>query len=162
MSSISIRRTVGTLFFLLTAITGYGQGVDFKTGKGQDKKMFEAVSAKDSLQVKAALNKGANPNFRVKAGFFEMSLLILAVQQNDFAIVKLLLDHKAEVDFRDAFNMTALMFAAHGGNEKLVSYLISKGADVRATDGKGNSVLSGAQESKNQEVISLIEAQLKK
>ncbi|MBF9220879.1 ankyrin repeat domain-containing protein [Hymenobacter ruricola] len=161
MSSASIRKAVSVLSLLLIAVSGHGQGVNFNTGKGQDKKLFEAVSAQDSTQVKAALNKGANPNFRVKAGFFEMSLLILAVQKNDFATVKLLLDHNAEVDFRDAFNMTALMFAAHGGNTRMVSYLISKGADVQANDGKGNSVLSAAQESKNQEVIQLIESKLK-
>jgi ankyrin repeat protein len=161
MSNTLIRTTVLIWAFLLTVIAGYGQKVTFDTGKGQDKKLYEAVSAKDTLRVAAALDKGANPNFRVKGGFFEMSLLILAVQQNDLATAKLLLDRKAEIDFRDAFNMTALMFAAHNGNKKTVSYLISKGADVRATDGKGNSVLSAAQESKNQEVISLIEAQLK-
>ena len=161
MSGNSIQKIAAVLLLLLTALPGYGQEVVFNAGKGQDKKLYEAVSAKDTLQVKAALSKGANANFRVKAGFFEMSLLILAVQQNDFATVKLLLDHNAEVDFRDAFNLTALMFAAHSGNKNLVSYLISKGADVRADDGKGNSVLSAAQESKNQEVINLIEAQLK-
>ncbi|MCI1185968.1 ankyrin repeat domain-containing protein [Hymenobacter sp. DH14] len=163
MTIVSIRKAVAILSLLLTvtAVAGHGQGIDFNTGKGQDKKLYEAVSAKDTTQVQAALDKGANPNFRVKAGFFEMSLLILAVQKNDFATVKLLLDHQAEVDFRDAFNMTALMFAAHSGNKKLVSYLISKGADVKAHDGKGNSVLSAAQESKNQEVIQLIESKLK-
>ncbi len=162
MSIIFSRKAIALLFLLLAAFAGYGQRIAINTGKGEDKKLYEAISAKDSARVQAALDRGANPNFRIKAGSFEMSLLILAVQKNDFATIKMLLDHHAEVDFRDAFNTTALMFAAYGGNKDIVSYLISKGADVNANDGKGNSVLSAARESKNQEIINLIEDQLRK
>jgi ankyrin repeat protein len=38
---------------------------------------------------------------------------------------------------------------------------LKNGADVKATDGQGNSVLSAAKEKNNPEIIKLIEAKLK-
>ncbi len=133
------------------------------SSKGQDlnKKLHNAVIEKDTASVKFLLEQGANANYKPKVGFFEMSLLIWAAQNNDLADVKLLVEHNAEVDFRDAFKTTALMYAASKGSKDIVTYLISKGADVTAKDGQGNSVLSAAKESKNKELITIIEALLK-
>jgi ankyrin repeat protein len=148
-------KTILTLSALLLTVS-------LSFGQGKDQQLYKAVSAKDTLQVEKLLNKGADANYKVKFGFLEMSMLIAAVQKNDFKTVQLLLDHKAEVDFRDAFKSTALMYAAHSGNRKIVAYLISKGADVYATDDQGNSVLSAAREGKHPEVIALIESYQKK
>ncbi|WP_419788510.1 ankyrin repeat domain-containing protein [Mucilaginibacter sp. SP1R1] len=105
--------------------------------------------------------KKADANFKKKTGgFLEISMLILAVQNNDLRDVKLLVGHGAEVDWRDAFKTTALMYAANKGNKDIVIYLIKSGADVKAKDEQGNSVLSAAQEGKNNEVIGLIKKSL--
>jgi ankyrin repeat protein len=42
----------------------------------------------------------------------------------------------------------------------LVLALLEAGADVSASDGTGNTVLSAAKEGKNQEVVLLIQAKL--
>ena len=131
-------------------------------GQDLNKDLHKAVVAKDTIGVKKLLESGADANYRPKSGFFEMSLLIWAVQKQDYGNVKLLIEHKAEVDFKDAFKSTALMYAANTGNMDIVSYLISKGADPTATDDQGNSVLSAAKESKNKEVIELIKKLQKK
>nr|WP_255478529.1 ankyrin repeat domain-containing protein [Rufibacter sp. XAAS-G3-1] len=56
------------------------------------------------------------------------------------------------------FNTTALMYAASKGNKEIVELLLSSGADVNATDGGGNTVLTAAKESQNSEIIMLIES----
>jgi ankyrin repeat protein len=134
----------------------------FASAQTISQQLFEAVSKSDSAKVEILLNGGGNPNLRKKFGFLEMSMLILAVQHGDVKIVKLLVDHKAEINFRDAFKTTALMYAANKGNKPIVEILIAGKADVNAKDDQGNSVLSAAKESKNEQVIRLIEKLSKK
>jgi ankyrin repeat protein len=129
--------------------------------QNNNESLYKAVMNSDSLMVKELLNKGADANYKMKTGQFEMSMLIWAVQKQNFSITKLLIEHKAEVDWRDWFKTTALMYAANSGNKPIVQLLIAHGADVNASDGQGNSVLSAAQESKNQELITLIENKIK-
>jgi len=90
------------------------------------------------------------------------SVLTTAVNNRDVAVVKMLLARHADVNWKDGFNTTALMYAPALGNKELTGLLLAAGADVRASDGKGNTVLSAAKESKNQEVIQLIEDRLDK
>jgi ankyrin repeat protein len=127
-------------------------------GQTKNEQLFQAVMKNDSSKVEAYLNDGADPNFKIKKGFFEMDMLIWAVQHQDTKIITLLVEHKAEVDWRDAFKTTALMYAANTGNKTIVDFLIAHGADPNAKDEQGNSVLSAAKESKNEEVIKLIES----
>jgi len=140
-------------FIIFSASLAFGQDLN--------KDLYEAVTSKDTANVRRLLELGANPNSKPKVGFFELSLLIWACQNNDLSTVKLLVDHKADVDFRDAFKSTALMYAAYKGHIEIVSYLISKGADVNAKDSQGNSVLTAAKESKNKDLIKLIEGMQK-
>ncbi len=121
-----------------------------------NEQLYKAIHNKDSITVKNLLDKKANPDFKKKVGFFEMSMLILAVQNNDISDVKLLVSHGAKVDWRDAFSSTALMYAAALGNKDIILYLINNGADVNAKDKQGNSVLSAAKESKNSEAIEIV------
>jgi len=146
-------KTFITLILLFSATLAFGQT--------KDEQLYNAVMKSDSLKVETLLNQDANPNFKVKQGFFEFSPLIWAVQHQDLKIVKLLVEHKAEVDWRDGFKTTALMYAASKGNKAIVEFLIAHGADPNAKDEQGNSVLSAAKESKNDEVIKLIEKLLK-
>jgi len=140
-------------FIILVLIT---LSTSFAFGQNLSKDLHEAVKAKDTSNVRRLLELGADPNYKAKVGFFELSLLIWASQNNDFQTVKLLVDHKAVVDFRDAFKSTALMYAAYKGNIEIVSYLIAKGADVNAKDDQGNSVLTAAKQSENKDLIKLI------
>src|SRR6195952_177453 len=98
-------------------------------------KLYKAVSDKDTLMVDQLLQKGADAHYQKKSGgFFVMSMLILSAQKGDYKSTQLLVDHKAEVDWKDAFNSTALMYAAAIGDKRIVLYLISKGANVNADD----------------------------
>ena len=50
------------------------------------------------------------------------------------------------------------MRTANTGYKRIVVFLIDHGADPNAKDEQGNSVLSAAKESKNEEVIKLIQS----
>ncbi len=130
-------------------------------GQNKDELLYQAISKKDTAKVKSLLIQGANPNFKKKVGEFEISMLILAIQERNYTISKLLVDHKVDVNFKDWFKTTALMYAANFGDKHIVELLIANGADVNAKDEQGNSVLSAAKESKNEEVIKLIESLVK-
>ncbi|RFZ95667.1 ankyrin repeat domain-containing protein [Mucilaginibacter conchicola] len=145
------------LFFIFYLIfTGVYAGA-----QDLNQRLYKAVAAKDTLAVEKLLSSGADANYKPKMGQAEMNLLSVAVTKNDFKCVKLLIDHKANVDGRDWFNTTPLMYAANGGNLEIIKYLLQKGADVKANDGQGNTVLSAAKEKNNPEVIKLIEDKLK-
>ena len=53
------------------------------------------------------------------------------------------------------------MYAANTGDMAIINYLLQNGADVKANDGQGNTVLSAAKEKNNAAVIKLIEDRLK-
>lgn len=138
-----------TIILLLVTAASFCQGIN--------EQLYQAISKKDSLTVKELLKKKADANFKKKTGgFLEMSMLILAVQNDDLNNVKLLISGGADVNWKDVFKTTALMYAASKGNKEIVVYLIKSGADVNAKDEQGNSVLSAAEEGKNVEVIALI------
>lgn len=56
-----------------------------------------------------------------------------ATRQGDVIKVRLLLDQGVDIDARDEHGQTALMNAAHAGQEELARLLIEKGADLNVT-----------------------------
>jgi ankyrin repeat protein len=84
-------------------------------------RLYKAVSAKDTTAVEALLTKGADANYKFKMGQAEMNLLSVAVTNKDFKSVRLLVEHKANVNGRDWFNTTPLMYASNGGNLDIVN-----------------------------------------
>lgn len=148
-----MKRFILFFAFAISAICGKAQA-------GNDK-LYKAVKANDTTLAEKLINNGADVNFRPKMMNAEMSLLILAVQQDQFKMVKLLVDHKIEIDWKDWFGSTALMYAAYKGNVNIIGYLIKNGADVHFTDKQGNTVLSAAKEGGNADAIKLVEDSLK-
>jgi uncharacterized protein len=131
--------------------------------QGNDEQLYAAIQKNDKAVVESLLRKKADPNYVKQAGpWMKVSPLITAVNNANVEIVMLLIANNAQVDWRDGFNTTALMYAAANGNKEIVELLIANGADVNSTDGDGNTVLTAAKESKNEEVIALIESKLQK
>ena len=139
---------------ICTSICAFGQ-------VGNDN-LYKAVVAGDSIAVKQLLSDKADPNYIKAAGpWMKVNVLITAVNNGSFNNVKMLVANKANVKWRDGFNTTALMYAAAGGRMDIVNLLLSSGADINDNDGKGNTVLTAAKESKNKELVTLIEGKVK-
>lgn len=60
------------------------------------------------------------------------------------ALVKLLVDHGADIDAENGGGKTPLMFAAMFGHKEIVVYLIHRGADTKAQTFLGMSAVQMA------------------
>ena len=67
--------------------------------------------------------------------------------------MKILINHKADLEARDNGDMTALMWSSFNGKLDVVQELIRAGAQVNAITRDQNTALSLARSRKHQEVI---------
>lgn len=143
-----------SLFASLTSIA--------QTSTDKSDQLFQAVRKSQVPLVKAFLDQNADPNYIKATGpWMKTNLLITAVNKENLEVVKLLVLHKADINWKDGFNTSALMYAGTKGNKEIFLYLLENGADIHATDGHGNTVLSAAREGGNKELIALVEEKLK-
>ena len=89
---------------------------------------------------------------RLIAGLYGKTALVLAIEDYNFALVKSLIDHGANVNFRDADGSTALMRAIKcSGYEpacmESAKLLIAKGANINVVDKFGRTAMWYAQAS---------------
>ena len=68
-------------------------------------------------------------------------MIVNATEKDRIEIVKMVLDKIADVNAKDKFGRTALMFAVRRGRQELVKELLEKGAEVNAKDDEGNTPL---------------------
>lgn len=81
-----------------------------------------------------------------------------ALFNEDFAAVRSYLDNGANVDERDKFGRTVLMYEAYGHNSSepdMCALLLSYGANVNARDHFGKSALNNAVEHEHPKLIRL-------
>jgi ankyrin repeat protein len=124
--------------------------------------LYRAVAKNDTTLLRQLIKQGADVNYIKQEGWMKVSPLITAVNGKNIALIKILLENRADVNWKDGFKTTALMYAASDGKEDIVKLLLDSGADVFAKDEQGNDVLSAAKESKNDKVIELIRQARKK
>ncbi len=62
--------------------------------------------------------------------FYDVSILWMAAAMNNFEIVKLLVEHGADVNHTTKTKSTPLRCACHNGNIIMARYLIEKGAEI--------------------------------
>ncbi|OON69229.1 ankyrin repeat domain-containing protein [Hymenobacter sp. CRA2] len=127
-----------------------------------NKDLFKAVMKNDAAAAEMLLAGGADANapIEVMPGF-RTTYLITAATNGNLNIVKSLLQHKAQINAKDAGQETALLAAASQGHKAIVEFLLQNGADVKAADGQGATLLAAAKASGNKEIIALIEQKLK-
>ncbi len=132
--------------------------------KAQDinEQLYLSITKNDKEKTSQLLKEGANANYIKSSGpWMKVSMLTTAVNNGNIDIVKDLISNKANVNWKDGFQTTALMYAAAKGNKEMVILLLDNGADINANDGKGNTVFSAAQESKNKELINYLDERKK-
>ena len=82
--------------------------------------------------------------------------LVIAVQQNDYQLVKLLLLNGADADSRIENGWSALMIAIRMGSFEIVKMIVDKGADVNINSPEGLSPLMLAAFCNNLELCKLL------
>ena len=133
----------------------------FAKAQSKNELLYLSIVRNEPEKVNQLLIDNADANYVFAKGpWMKVSVLITAVNNEHIEMVKALIKSKADVNWRDGFNCTALMYAAAKGNMELVNLLLENGADVTADDGKGNTALTAATESKNAELIKLIQQRL--
>jgi len=142
-----------TLLILLISIASFGQN--------KDEKLYNLVVKNDTKNAIKLISENADVNYVKKLGWAKVNLLITAINNINVEVVKSLLENNADVNWKDGFNSSALMYAASKGNKEIVDLLLKYGADINANDGLGNTVLTAAKESKNAELILFIESKMK-
>jgi ankyrin repeat protein len=99
-----------------------------------------ALWQKDGCQViKAMLEKNADPN--LQSDGTKISALQNAIMIRDSSIVRLLIEHKADVNIRNADAETALMLSAGEGFDEIVKMLLDAGADPNLISKENKSAL---------------------
>ncbi|KAG8131188.1 hypothetical protein E2320_017946 [Naja naja] len=84
----------------------------------------------------------------------------LAVQNGHPEVCKYLLDHGADVNFRDKNRRTALILACEAGNLSIAEILIRKGADIHLADALGHNALHYSMLSENTGIQSLLQSKM--
>jgi ankyrin repeat protein len=148
-----MKRFVIAFFIVFISFCAKAQSVN--------QQLLTAVKIKNAGMVEQLLKAGADVNYAESKNNFKVDPLILAVINEDIPTIRILVEHKAIVNWKDGFGDTALMYAAQIGNTLIINYLLDNGADIHAKDNHGNTVLSAAQEGKHQDAIKLIESKLK-
>ena len=108
---------------------------------GLNEYLIKAALLGDSVAVKKLLAVGANANHK---GWNDITPLFRAIVSGKVEIIKMLLEHGADVNARTKPNVigeTPLMWAASQGNSEIVQFLMRNGADAKARGSDGKTVL---------------------
>ena len=102
------------------------------------------------------LSKGADIN----AGEgYTSPPIVLAASVNDLAMVKFLVSKKADVNVKATGDgRTALGMASWYGFQNIITYLLSKGAEINVQDKFGQTPLDYALYNKNEALIKFLES----
>src|SRR5262245_40807974 len=88
-------------------------------------KLYSAIRANDLRQMKALLDEGVSA---IAEGTNGITPLMVAAETGSLDAMKMLLDQRADVNARNAYRATALMWSVT--NPKKVRLLLDHGADV--------------------------------
>ena len=104
------------------------------------------------LAVKKLLELGAEIDYQSGDG----TALLGATYQNNYDVIKLLLDDGANPNISDANKETPLIMASKSDNAKVIKLLLEAGADKNIKDKLGNTAANYAKITRNEEIIQLL------
>jgi ankyrin repeat protein len=82
--------------------------------------------------------------------------LAAAAVKGNTAMVKLLLENKANPDLADAMGMTPLLYSSQFENKEIIQLLLKYKANKKLANGEGKTAMDYAVFNKNQEIIDLL------
>ena len=128
-----------------------------KPGKGLQKDLHDAIRLCSYNDLRRAIQNGADVNsgdYLDKSDFYP--LLQACADSKGLWIVRLLIEHGARVDVKDADGTTALMRASLAGHIDVVRLLLDKGAGVGDTDTEGETALHLASRRGHTDIVRLL------
>jgi ankyrin repeat protein len=108
-----------------------------------DESLLQAVNDVDPVEVKASLERGADPNVNFRHG---IGVLQTAIMCENAEIVQLLLTAGARPNIASSFATTPLYWAAEKGRLDLIDMLLAAGASVAAEPEGDSTSLHAAAE----------------
>ncbi len=131
---IKLTKQVGedSMKFLKLVLIVMAMGVSFSSFAITDDEHVEYTAALRDGNVKL-VKKFLDQGVDVNEKFFTWEALQIAANKNQFAVVKLLVERGADLNYKHPITkMTALQFAAYENNQEMIKYLVSKGADINS------------------------------
>ncbi|XP_019637301.1 PREDICTED: uncharacterized protein LOC109479753, partial [Branchiostoma belcheri] len=116
--------------------------------------LWKAVGTGDEQTVRIALQAGRDVNQRFTLGGW--TALHVASKNGQTGVVKLLIQHGADLTVRSKGDRTALHVASGNGQAEVVKLLIQHGADVEARDEGDRTALHVASRNGQAGVVKLL------
>lgn len=137
---------VAAVFFLPMSVFAYTdeEQVEFSS----------AVVEGNIAVVQKYLDAGT---IKVNDTFFAWSPLLSAASRNQLQMVKFLVEHGADINYKHPIlKMTSAAFATYDGNNELLEYLLQKGADPNIKMRGGVSLLRVARDEGHEKTAEIL------
>lgn len=132
--------------------------------------VYELAAKGDLKGLKTLLKKGADPNGKDIRTEREMMLaghppsgytaLHQAAMDGNVEVAKLLVSAGAKVDVRDRYRATPLHYAVASSEMGMVRFLLSKGANPRLKNQRGQTAIDVARVHKNLPIEALLKSEM--
>jgi ankyrin repeat protein len=116
---------------IVKTLLAHGANANALDSDGSQTMLILAFLAHDPAVMRALLEGGADPNRSDKVR--RTTPLMWAARGGESTMVADLIAHGAHVNARDGSGMTVLTYGVLGGHLPVIKYLVSQGADVKAS-----------------------------
>ncbi len=118
-----------------------GANVNYWGNDTFDNPLLSAADFNNVEIAKYLLDKGADGHIILPQN--PVTPLSSALRRGNLEVARLLIEREKEIDFKDTFGDTALMYVVmtEKFNKEICELLLSKGADINAADGNGENTI---------------------